>query len=55
MKTAMGEKQWAEKYPDLGRAPVPTEPYISEEYFALERDRIFRRTWLNVGRAEGTL
>ena len=52
IKTVMREKQWAEKYPDLGTAPVPTEPYISEEYFALERDRIFRRTWLNVGRVE---
>lgn len=52
MKTVIREKQWAEKYPDLGTAPVPTEPYISEEYFALERDRIFRRTWLNVGRVE---
>lgn len=52
MKTVMREKQWAKKYPDLGTAPVPTEPFISEKHFALERDRIFRRTWLNVGRVE---
>ena len=43
---------WAEKYPELGTRPLSTEPYISEEYFALERDRVFRRSWLNVGRAE---
>ena len=43
---------WAEKYPELGTGPLTTEPYISEEYFALERDRVFRRSWLNVGRVE---
>lgn len=52
MKTTMREKQWSEKYPDLGTGPVLTEPYISEEYFALERDRIFRQAWINVGRVE---
>ena len=52
MKTAMREKQWAEKYPELDTGPVPAEPMFSEEYFELERDRIFRRTWINVGRVE---
>ena len=52
MKTAMREKQWAEKYPELGTAPLPTDPYVSEEYFALERDHVFRRTWINVGRTD---
>lgn len=52
MKTAMREKMWAEKYPELETGPVPTEPMFSEEHFALERDRIFRRTWINVGRVE---
>ena len=32
--------------------PVPAEPIFSDEYSALERDRIFRRTWINVGRVE---
>ena len=48
----MREKQWAEKCPELGAGPVPAEPIFSDEYFALERDRIFRRTWINVGRVE---
>ena len=52
MKTVMREKQWAEKYPDLGTSPLPTEPYICEEHFARERDLVFRRTWINVGRVE---
>lgn len=43
---------WAKKYPHLGTAPLSTEPYVSEEHFALERDRVFRRCWLNVGRVE---
>ncbi|MDE0410344.1 MAG: Rieske 2Fe-2S domain-containing protein, partial [Alphaproteobacteria bacterium] len=41
---------WSNKYPDLGNDPLPTEPYISEDHFALERDQVFRRSWLQVGR-----
>ena len=52
MKTVMREKQWAEKYPDLGTEPVPTEPYVSDEHYELERERIFRRCWINVGRID---
>ena len=52
MKTVMREKQWTERYPDLATGPVPAEPCVSEEHFAAERDRIFRRTWINVGRVE---
>ncbi len=52
MKTVMREKQWAQKYPDLGTGPLPTWPYVSEGQFALERDLVFRRTWINVGRAD---
>ena len=52
MKTVTREKQWAEKYPDLGTSPLPTEPYLCEERFARERDLVFRRTWINVGRVE---
>lgn len=48
-KTLMKERRWVEKYPELGTGPVAAEPCISPEYFELERERIFRRTWLNVG------
>ena len=44
--------KWTENYPELGTGPVPVEPYISREYFELERARIFRKVWLNVGRVE---
>ena len=33
----------------LGTEPVPAGPYYRPEYFELERDAIFRRTWLQIG------
>ncbi|MEM7469553.1 MAG: aromatic ring-hydroxylating dioxygenase subunit alpha [Pseudomonadota bacterium] len=42
----------AVKYPDLGTGPVPAEPYVSEEFLAKEREKIFRKMWLLVGRVE---
>jgi phenylpropionate dioxygenase-like ring-hydroxylating dioxygenase large terminal subunit len=44
--------RWHDAYPELGTGPVAIEPYISHEFFELERERVFRRTWLNVGRVE---
>jgi len=40
------------QYPELGTGPVPVEPLISAELFELERERIFKRMWLKVGRVE---
>lgn len=36
----------------LGTGPVPEWPYRSKEFFELERDRVFRRSWLVAGRVE---
>lgn len=36
----------------LGTGPVPVEPYRSPAYFELERERVFGRAWLNMGRIE---
>lgn len=33
----------------LGTEPVPAGPYYREDYFELEREAVFRRTWLQVG------
>ena len=52
MQPATENRRWSKEYPELGTGPVPAESYISPEYFELERERIFRRTWLNVGRVE---
>jgi phenylpropionate dioxygenase-like ring-hydroxylating dioxygenase large terminal subunit len=51
LQTSNGRK-WHDLYPELGTAPIAVEPYISREYFERERDRIFRKVWLNVGRVE---
>lgn len=61
MKTANGTAsgngngkpvKWHDRYPHLGKAPLPAEVFTSEEQFRLERERIFKKVWLNVGRLE---
>ncbi len=52
MKSFSLQQRWANKYPELGTEPIPVEPNISAEYFERERERIFKRAWLNVGRVE---
>ncbi|MDX6741014.1 aromatic ring-hydroxylating dioxygenase subunit alpha [Actinocorallia sp. A-T 12471] len=43
---------WTEQYPDLGTAPVDYTDSIDPGFYEDERNAIFRRTWLNVGRVE---
>ncbi|MCX7863968.1 MAG: aromatic ring-hydroxylating dioxygenase subunit alpha [Novosphingobium sp.] len=33
----------------LGTAPVPAKPYYDPAYFELEREAVFRRSWLQIG------
>jgi len=46
------EGSWTEHYPHLGTEPVDYSDSTSPEFYELEREAIFRRTWLNVGRVE---
>jgi len=46
------EGSWTEHYPELGTEPIDYADSISPEFYEKERDAIFRRTWLNVGRVE---
>jgi phenylpropionate dioxygenase-like ring-hydroxylating dioxygenase large terminal subunit len=46
------EGSWTERYPELGTGPVSYADSISPEFYEREREAIFRRTWLNVGRVE---
>ena len=39
-------------YPELGTGPVDYEDSISPEFFEAEREAVFKRTWLYVGREE---
>lgn len=45
-------RKWHDKYPHLGTAPLPADVFTSEEQFAREREQIFKKVWLNVGRVE---
>ncbi|TMA51497.1 MAG: Rieske 2Fe-2S domain-containing protein, partial [Deltaproteobacteria bacterium] len=44
--------RWHDKYPQLGTDPVPAAVFTSAEQFEREREQIFRKVWLNVGRVE---
>src|SRR5436190_18108412 len=46
------EGSWTAHYPDLGTEPMSYEDSISPEFYELEREAIFKRAWLNVGRVE---
>jgi hypothetical protein len=44
--------KFASEYPDLGTEPISLEDSLSPKFFELEREAIWRRTWLCVGRVE---
>ncbi len=42
----------SDRYPDVDQGPLSIEPYVSEDFFELEREKIFKKMWLYVGRTE---
>jgi phenylpropionate dioxygenase-like ring-hydroxylating dioxygenase large terminal subunit len=46
------EGSWTQHWPHLGTAPVSYDDSNSPEFFELEREAIFKRSWLNLGRVE---
>lgn len=44
--------RWHDQYPHLGKDPLPAQVYTSDEQFQREREHIFKKVWLNVGRVE---
>src|SRR5690554_296477 len=44
--------RWANKYPELGGDPIPVKPYVSNSVYDEEVEKIFKKTWLKVGRVE---
>ena len=50
--TKPAEGSWTAHYPELGTEPMSYEDSISPEFYELEREAIFKRAWLNVGRVE---
>ncbi|MEB3068252.1 SRPBCC family protein [[Mycobacterium] vasticus] len=45
------EGSWTEHY-ELGTGPVSFADSTSREFFELEREAVFKRAWLNIGRIE---
>ena len=50
--TKPAEGSWTEHYPGLGTGPVSYADSTSPAVYEQEREAIFARTWLNVGRVE---
>ena len=44
--------KWHDQYPELGTGPLPLTVFTPKEQFALEREHIFSKVWLNVCRIE---
>ena len=51
-RLSTGRGKFTADYPELGTAPVNYEDSISPEFFAAEREALFKRNWLCVGRME---
>ncbi|MBL4621410.1 MAG: aromatic ring-hydroxylating dioxygenase subunit alpha [Immundisolibacteraceae bacterium] len=45
-------KPFNTQFSQLGSGPLSIESMTSSEYFELEREKIFKKSWLNVGRIE---
>jgi phenylpropionate dioxygenase-like ring-hydroxylating dioxygenase large terminal subunit len=46
------ELRWSARYPEIARHRVSTEAYTSDRISDCERERVFKRAWLYVGRVE---
>ena len=44
--------RWGDLYPELGTAPIPTDPCISPEVYEEEVAKVFSKVWLKVGRVD---
>lgn len=42
-------RRWSRRRPELGTAPLPTERFVSPEWFERERTELFAKTWINMG------
>ena len=51
-RLSTGRGKFTTDYPELGTGPVNYEDSISPEFFADEREAVFKRNWLCVGRIE---
>ena len=50
MKPASGK--WTDDYPELGRGPVSFHDCVDQDFYEKEKEHIFKKNWLYVGRVE---
>ena len=50
MKPESGK--WTDAYPHLGRGPISLDDCVSPEFYEKEKQYIFKKNWLYVGRTE---
>lgn len=43
---------WSDAYPELGTGPISLEDSICPQFYERERDRVFGKSWLYMGRIE---
>ncbi len=51
-RLSTGKGKFTPQYEGLGTAPVSYEDCVSPEFFEAEREAVFKRSWLYVGRSE---
>jgi phenylpropionate dioxygenase-like ring-hydroxylating dioxygenase large terminal subunit len=51
-RLATGKGKFTPQHPDLGTGPVDYDDSISPEFFEAEREAVFKRSWIFVGRVE---
>lgn len=44
--------KWTDAYPQLGRGPISLDDCVSAEFYEKEREHIFKKNWLYIGRVE---
>lgn len=43
---------WHDAYPELGRGPVSLDDCVSHDFYEKEKEHVFKKSWLYVGRIE---
>jgi phenylpropionate dioxygenase-like ring-hydroxylating dioxygenase large terminal subunit len=43
---------WTDAYPELGRGPISMHDSVCPEFYEKEREHVFKKNWLYVGRVE---
>jgi carnitine monooxygenase subunit len=43
---------WTDAYPELGRGPISLEDSVCPDFYEKEREHVFRKNWLYIGRVE---